>query len=122
MDPKTKEQLNLFVQKMIDLADKGVDFSVEQIPLVVQEWLNWQAAEAMLFLALGVFIWIVTRIIFVKVREGMKGSGDEGVEWIPAMIGTVIGTIVIFANAYHLIKVLVAPRVVLVEEFARWLQ
>lgn len=117
MNDETKAQLNAFVQKILDYASKGADFSAEQVPLLVQEWLKWQAAEAAVML-------IVFFIIFVGFVIATKKMWAE--KYLPAQGLTMIGAVIVGVRMiYHLlilVKVMIAPRVVIVEKFAEWLK
>lgn len=98
---------------------KAVDFAQEQAPLVVQEFLAWKFAEAIISCICGIVV--VTLIgYFVKKcfgKQWLEESGGSSV--MGGAIGTLVALIVsynvIVVSVKELVKVKVAPRVFIIE-------
>jgi hypothetical protein len=149
MDEATKQALNQFVQDIVKGAQATAHFAVEQTPLVVQEWLNWifwsnlinglLGIGVILFLAYLAFLW-APNVAYTLSYNSAKSSpyclkeaqcGAAGIESknVARLAGGVVWVFVnIFAasaTASYLLtalKVVVAPRVVLLEQFANLLK
>lgn len=120
MDETTQKALNEFVQQVISAAQTGAQWTAEQAPLVVQEWLQWQLTEALLLGCLGVVVLVFAA---AAAYRAARWSGDYETEGLAVITG-VVAAISIAAGAtlssHFLValKVYVAPRVVVLEKFA----
>jgi hypothetical protein len=107
------------LQFVTDTLKDGKDFTVEQAPKVVQEFLRWYTAESIfwivLWLVLGAIWWVVSDKI-AKAIEVADDAEDAAVAKLVMRIGgAIIVAIIVGNNAYCLVKVTVAPRIVLIE-------
>ena len=57
-----------------------------------------------------------------ELAKVLKGTCDDGVQWIFSGIISAVGMTVLMTNLTTAIKVCVAPRVVIIEQFAQWLK
>ncbi len=83
--------------------EKGIEFSKEQAPIVVQQLLTYDLIVAYFITALGLFIMMVFIHLMTKLYDVI---GDE---MILLTIGTIIGFIMAVANITTIIKIQVAP-------------
>lgn len=124
MSDDTRAALEQFVQQMLRAAEQGATWTVEQAPLVVQEWLRWQLIEALFLGCLGVGVLVFAA---AAAYRAYRWSGDYGTEGlgiaagIVALFSMVLG--VVMSSQFLLaLKVYVAPRVVVLEKFAELLK
>jgi quinol-cytochrome oxidoreductase complex cytochrome b subunit len=129
MNEETKDLLLKYLQAGAERIERGSAFVEAEIPLVVTEYLNWCWTSYLFGVLLGVVFLIIGPVLgyFVpKTHKKSANSIDLGAELMVACIFqtvcaialTVAGIAVIANNTYSLIKVSVAPRVVLLEKIA----
>lgn len=130
MDAETKALLLKYLEVGADRLERGAAFVEAEIPLVVQEYLSWYWWENMLgvlfnlLLLVGVFFIAKAGVYSFKKLGGVDYDMDSN--WWFGLIGsTVIGlvlgiisTISLSLDVCNLIKVSVAPRVVILEKIA----
>lgn len=107
---------------------KAVDFTVEQTPLVAQEFMRWKLAESIMWVFL--FSIPVALLFYVSHRanvimkldstpEHSSGRTDREdcffTKWITRVIAIIVLTFVLGANAFTILKITLAPRVYLIE-------
>ena len=96
---------------------KAVDFAQEQAPLVVQEFLAWKFAEALIKLCLSLCLIAILGYIAKKCwYYFMETDGESGLGVMFSMIFIVIiFSSMTFTSFEQMVKVKVAPRVYLIE-------
>lgn len=107
----------------------AVDFTMEQTPMVVKEFLHWRLAESIInmlsVIALPIVILFISRA-FRKRSEDPKipvsdtqmlfdQTGCRAFKWIARVIGIVWLVCVIHAPIMTIAKITIAPRVYLIE-------
>lgn len=142
MDETTKQALNDFVKKIIDAAQSGAAWSVEQAPLIVQEWLQWVFWSNAINAAIYVLIILFSFLVYVVgLRKGLQyaeaqkkplayGAWDwEFFSYMWGGIGAVVVApisfcllVSIWSHALLAIKVAVAPRVMVIEKISELLK
>lgn len=107
---------------------KSVDFTMEQAPLVVHEFLHWKLAEAIVYFV----AWCVPACILFAIYRAMKrksldpaipasdkyktDQSDYGVlKWIFLTVSMVALTFNLVTNGLTITKICVAPRVYMIE-------
>ncbi len=102
------------------LIKQGIEFSKEQAPLVVQEFLTWSFWNACISTVLYSIMAVV--LIGCAIRFWKKAFKLSEDTWMPVffvnIIGVIIGTVAIFLaidNFRDAVKVKLAPRVYLIE-------
>jgi hypothetical protein len=118
------EQLQQLLKFFLDTLAQGKDFALEQAPQFVRELLAWRVAEDIFWIVIFA-LFIGSAIAFTGhwAKQGLKAKdlsrGEESdlrvLYWLPKVIGAVIFLIVLAVSGYDLVKVKVAPRVVIVE-------
>lgn len=103
--------------RIIDAAKTGASWSADQVPALVQEWLRWQLTEsAVVATALITLGLILTRVTYkYSVRKDWES-------FMPLQLFTGVAVVCflgigIFDYALTALKVLIAPRVVVLEQF-----
>lgn len=91
MDEETKTNIQT---KLLDYmtsiehgVEKLVDFSSEQVPLLVQEIITYNIIYGIIYatlqIALATAMCIFARILYLNIR---KITNSDGVEWLPAIL------------------------------------
>ena|ERR1051326_9199885 len=102
----------------------AVDFTVEQTPLVVKEFLHWKMAEAIIWCVIGIAIfsvlyWFNKRIQKARDAETKPNSDEHGIctgfMWGFKIIGILVLFFMLSGHVMTIIKIAVAPRVYLIE-------
>jgi len=100
---------------------KSVDFTMEQAPLVVKEFLMWRFTKAIIWF---VVFSIVGGLLFYAARQiklyagtvpSYVASDAHGMKWVVRSIACAILLINFGVNAMEIAKISVAPRVYLIE-------
>lgn len=125
MNEQTQQALNDFVTQAIGAAKAGAAWTAEQSPLLVQEWLRWYLADhaisAGIFLAVLVPLALVCRSWWRK-ADWEYGPDEYAAGIIVCSIGVCVCAVGAVVNGMGVAKVLVAPRVVVIEGLASWLR
>jgi len=134
VDEELKAQLIPILENTKDGLAAAVDFLCEQSPLLVNEILLWEGIKSgiicLVLLALMIIGIVISKKVrsLVKNKDCKKACGDSADEcmWCPGLaiayhVMVYIGLpIIMFCNLTWL-KVLVAPRLFLVEYIKDWL-
>mgnify|MGYP005867074455 CR=1 FL=1 len=119
----TEDVIKKGLGEVLNYLQQGVDFAQEQMPLVVQEIINWEITNS----AFGGVLCLVSAFVLLyfsikKLRiELAKGRSQDEETVCMASIGCVIGgffTIGVIVFISQLIKALVAPRLVIIEKLS----
>jgi uncharacterized membrane protein len=124
-----EQQINEALQWLQSTGQSLVDFTGEQAPLYCQEVLNWTFYSNMITVIIGI-IWIIGSLFLIKpcIKSWNFGYGGD---WKGAMISvsTSLALIMSFCfiiitifSVVDMVKVKVAPRMVLVEHFQQKLK
>ena len=119
-----KEKLEQYLDELILLLKDGGAFALEQLPIFVQEYLTyytWFHGIASLMLPLAVIIlYILYRLYKTGYIRKMEG---EPIVIIPVLMSFGSSLLIVFGtyHAMQFIKVVVAPRVYLIENLTNLL-
>lgn len=116
MTPETQKALEVFVLQIIDAAKVGATWSADQAPILVQQWLAYQWYTSLLAIATFGVIGILLVIFMVRgwICDDDMGAGLLG---ILSGVGLIPALIIVALNVDNLIKLTVAPNVVVFEKF-----
>ena len=115
------------VKKAIEVAEKTGNFVIEQTPLLIQEFFRWHIAQNIFGLVLGLFI-ILLGVFFPLVFTDKKDIGDKYLwrycydntgHYITLVLSVIFGCIFILGCGYELIFIMTAPKIYLIEYFAK---
>jgi hypothetical protein len=124
-----EQQINEALQWLQSTGQSLVDFTGEQAPLYCQEVLNWTFYSNMITVIIGI-IWIIGSLFLIKpcikAWNFEYGHGDKG----PVIsVSTALALVIAFCfipitimSVVDMVKVKVAPRMVLVEHFQQKLK
>lgn len=118
MNEELKNQLTQFLAKALNVAEKGIDTAGEQIPLVLQEIIQWQLWSSIGFIALSAAI-----SAFGFACAYCLYRAHKRIESFDYLFGSVmvslVALLVFLASLLFIvptiIKVLTAPRLVIIE-------
>lgn len=118
MNEELKNQLTQFLGKALDVANKGIDTAGEQIPMILQEIVQWQLLSAIGFVALfttiSIFGFALSYLLYRKYKE-INYDDDLFVSIIISLVSLSIFIASLLVNLPTIIKVLTAPRLVILE-------
>ena len=140
---QTDQVLAEIVQKGIKLAEKTGEFAIEQAPLLLQEFYKWNITKCILFIVIGLLLFIgsiyisnlygsKTKFTYIefegysyqKEKEAtlIKGryykSYDNFISHnIIRFIGILIFLILLFVQIYKLLFIILAPKLFLINYF-----
>lgn len=128
-----ESQISKILEKAIEVAEKTGDFAIEQAPELLQEFYNWHTIKYLMgcitpFLILFIFYRVVLLvgskkeiIEYGEVAPTYKGRYYDNDRRIPLYtFGVVIlccSIAMFFKNIYNLCKILIAPKIYLIEYF-----
>lgn len=134
MEENLKQQLEQFALKMIAAMESGADFAAREIPLLVQEWLQWQIVYNSMLVVIFVIaaalvyyccaVWMPN---FVKTEDSSKSYYDpkevEANYAAAQAFGKIAGSILAAfiglgcggTSLFAVVKAILAPRVVILE-------
>jgi len=127
-----KEALPLiqqYAQEVLLWVKSSATFIVDQMPQLVQEVLRWGIASNAFGIGLGFIIvlaGVCANSYFLKNRPYFKEWNKDHDEMcvtqifsaVVSAVGYLLGTLLILINTFSLLKVLVAPRLYLLEQLA----
>lgn len=118
MNNELQEALTAFLTKSLDVVEKGVNMAGEQIPLVLQEIIQWEIWSSTIGFVIALIISVCLAIAGWFCSKRMRMIRDD----FPFDLGAIVsfgGALLAFAismgNLYHMIKALTAPRLVIIE-------
>lgn len=119
--PTLKEQAMEMLQSLIVTATQAGDFIKEQMPIVIKELLAYNTARAVIevfagiMLTVAVFIWVR----FCLRKQAQKKDRDYTdwpfIAFMPSLFATFAAAFMLIHGGADLIKLLLAPRVWLIE-------
>lgn len=125
MEKDLTQRLGLYLDEIEKAVKTGGEFAAEQAPLLVQEFLAWTFWEATLAMVASL---AAAALLGLACRKLVKWNhaAESYVDAEPLIVGGVVTGLVglmmlipAAINAHKMVKVSVAPRVVLVEEVGR---
>jgi len=128
MNNNLEQNLNDLIVWIKTTAVATQGFVTEQTPLYIKEYLNWYFWESIFFLSLsmiiagiilGVIIFCHKKIAKIRVDKFIANERIEDyiITRVVSIVFFVFMFIPILTNAHNALKVKIAPRVILVQEF-----
>lgn len=120
-----EEVIIKYVEKAGGAIEQAINVAMEEVPIVIQEYIQWRLFEATLDVIVAIIFGIVAvriALLLPKLSEMAKSESDErGV--IGLMLGAIfviLSSIFVPINMYSdvktIIQINVAPRVFLIDE------
>lgn len=118
MNNELQEALTVFLTKSLDFVEKGVNMAGEQIPLVLQEIIQWRVCWSIvgvigLLLLIAVMLYFC-RFFYVK-NETETHYSEAGVISFFLGVGALACVVPLGFVLFDLTKALVAPRLVIID-------
>lgn len=119
-----KQILDSFVTTMTNLLQSAKTFTMEQVPLVCKEVVHYSIAADVVYMIIGLMLfvsaWLFSRLVN-KLAKEEKDEGAYGMHMVSA-IAVGIGSLFFVSNLLDLLKATLAPRMYLIEYFAHLIQ
>lgn len=128
-----EQQLINVLQKAIEVAEQTGEFAIEQAPLLLQEFYMWHITESILSILLGIFLIITPYILYRIFRKPIDTYdsyddvkvGEKYCMMMPlaitgmlvSTVSIVCGIVIIFDNISRLLKIIISPKLYLIEYF-----
>ena len=100
--------------QLINYLNSGVDFAVTQAPIIAQEILNWMLLKNCCMLLLGLIVLIVGCTVLYQHWTEWITNGFKDIVFIPGAV-IALGLMLSLSSGFMLIKLMVAPKLVLLE-------
>ena len=117
MDEQTEKLFNEYLTSLLRAVEKGVDFAVEQIPLVIQEKLTFSFYEHLLYLCIWTMpVLFIVGFLLLSRRKLYKNNNSDWPKL--AACGFIVfccGLLPIGYNIVALLEISLAPRLYLLE-------
>lgn len=125
MNEEAKDLLIKYLQVGAEKLEAGMGFVESEIPLVVQEYLSWFWAYSLMCTIGSLLLGIAGAIVlflFWKVLKIADGYNNEtGMAVLTGVLGfalTLFSCIGVATNSVNLVKISVAPRIVILEKLS----
>lgn len=129
-----EEQLAILVQKAIEVAENTGEFALEQAPLLLQEFYAWHLTEHIIYLTAALACLYLIKKIFLSIGKDeetnthdyklfSKWYDDESFLFFISCVFSFVGSIALligaFLNIIIIVKILIAPKLYLIEYFIK---
>ncbi len=109
-----EEELKKALEQGLKLAEKTGEFVIEQAPELLQQFYNWHLVENIIVFSVGLLMLIAS---IWSIRYGLKEYESE--YQILGAFGILISLVCLIIGAMSTIKILVAPKIYLIEHFLK---
>ena len=119
MNEDIKARITTYLDHLENTANNATAFAAEQVPLVIQEYLAW-CFYSSLFLTccfglLSLILLVACRVFWKKDKSVEEGAGG----WVVLSVWTGVAALgsaaIAVTHVYDLIRVIVAPRILILE-------
>lgn len=106
---------------LIDWANKAIEYGVQNVPVVVQQYITWWYWMHLISMCIGiVFILIAIYTIRWEWKQEYAWNPDErvgaGFSWAISIVGAIFGSGMTIYNGMNLVKVKVAPAAYIIDK------
>ena len=112
-----EDKLEKYLEEILQLIKSGIEFTAEQIPIFVQELLTYYIWFHSSFVFMTLLVCAILVFVSIRIYKNASPSDKdvaEVVAWI-INIPTFLGLILAVHHILQIIKVIVAPRLYLIE-------
>jgi len=108
-------------EQLLEWARKAIEYGVQNVPVVVEQYLSWWKTMHIMGLVLGsVFLLAALVALCTEWFRKAEDRWDEceGHSWgagLTAIIAGIVAAITIPLNIYYLVKISVAPAVYIID-------
>lgn len=108
------------VKQLMAWLKAGGEYVGAQAPDIARQYLAWRWWEAVMGIGLGVILILVCVVFWIIAIKQPLNNGDTGTGFgVAGFISLCAGIGITAANAYTLVQVTVAPKIVLIEGLQR---
>lgn len=121
MNEELQERIEGYLDAVESSANTAGEFAAEQVPLVAQEylaWVFWGGVVLLLAALVGILLSAVAAYVFWKTKDSLKHVEANVLSAMAALALATGSFIAAVPATYNIVKVTVAPRVVLIEKAA----
>ena len=140
MNKELEQQLAIVLEKGLALAEKTGEFVIEQGTDLVQEFYYWHFTSNIFYILLGIMVFMMGRYgphIWVNLKEKPENeryvskffnrycieNDYDGIKdflaYLTFIIGSIISFILLIYNTLDLLKLIVSPKLYLIEYFIK---
>lgn len=118
----TEELLKPIIEKALEVAETTGEFVIEQAPLLLQEFYAWHYALNISWIIINLIAIIIPFILHARLKY-LLDDNNEDMHYLYAIpvitfgLLAFISFVCIFFNIFDLIKLVVAPKLYLIEHF-----
>jgi hypothetical protein len=114
-----EEQLSVILGKALSVAEQSGEFIIEQAPILLQEFYQWQLASYIM----SCLLFIPFLIMFMRsYKSGMDDSFDNPIHIFGVMfggVGSMVGFVMLIEGIYNIVFMTVAPKLYLIDYFVK---
>jgi len=103
--------------KGLELAEKTGEFIIEQAPELLKEFYAWHIAEDMLYIFIGLLVFVIVILLYKK-AEWDNGPNFINLSFVAVVTMSIFTTGIMIVHMFDLVKILIAPKLYLIEYFA----
>lgn len=111
-----KPILDQFLNKTVEYLSSAEAFLKAEVPTFVQEYMNWIFYSSLFNVIIFLLGAVIAAYFINKICKIEYPSDEESGIFIVSCIALVLFSTIIFFEAKRVIKIVVAPRVILLEE------
>lgn len=115
MNTNLINQVNPLIADLHEWAKQGMEFTKEQAPLVVQEFLNWSFWSDAILAVVSFVLMVVLIYLLKRFWNSIEDELGAGLFQIFGIIISVVFCCLFISCIHDLVKIKLAPRVYLIE-------
>jgi hypothetical protein len=116
---KGMEGLTKLAEKLLEYLNRTEAFMSEQVPDVIQQFLQWKMVEAGVYVAVGLLL--IALALRLWRRWNWIWVSADAIPFLPPMIGLIGGGFLVLSNGLTMLQIWIAPKVFLIELVKGWL-
>ncbi len=122
MNEQTQQALADLLSLAVEGVNGAVEFSKAQLPEVVEQLLMWNMVESLIFFVSGALLVIFTTWASLKIHKAVQNDTLDELAYavaVPVSFFTIAGGFVTVVSNLSWLKILIAPKLYLLEYAAQ---
>ncbi len=122
MNEQAQQALANLLSMAVDGLNGAVEFSKAQLPEVVEQLLMWHMVESLIWFSVGLLVMIVTIWGNFKVHKAVKDGDMDDMAYaiiVPVSLFTFSGGFIATTASLDWLKIMIAPKLYLLEYAAQ---